>query len=101
MGGEFQGLVEWDRTLLDAGGQCLAFDSLQDHVVGSDVVEGTDVRVIERSHRAGFAFEAGSGIFALGDVFGQDFDGDRAVEAGVAGFVDFAHAPAPMGARTS
>ncbi len=32
-----------------------------------------------------------------GDVLGQDFDGDRAVEAGIAGFVDLAHAASAEG----
>ncbi len=31
------------------------------------------------------------------DVLGEDLDGDRAVEAGVAGFVHLAHAPGPEG----
>ena len=34
-------------------------------------------------------------IVAMGDVVGEDFDGHRAVETGVAGLVDFAH---PTGA---
>ena len=31
-------------------------------------------------------------IGVRGDMLGQDLDGDGAVQAGVAGFVDFAHA---------
>ena len=31
------------------------------------------------------------------DMFGEDFDCDRAAEAGVAGFVHLAHAPSPEG----
>ncbi len=30
-------------------------------------------------------------------MLGEDFDGDRAVEAGIAGFVHLAHAPSPEG----
>ncbi len=62
------------------------------HVAFSDVEEGTDVGVVQGCDSAGFSFEAGSDVFALGDVVWEDFDGDGAVEAGVAGFVDFAHA---------
>ena len=40
----------------------------------------------------GFALEALPEILALGDVFGQDFDGDEAIEARVTRFVHFAHA---------
>ena len=32
-----------------------------------------------------------------GDVRGQDFDGDRAIQACVTGFVDFPHAPSAEG----
>jgi len=33
----------------------------------------------------------------LGDVLRQHLDGDRAVETGVAGFIDFAHAAGSEG----
>ena len=39
-----------------------------------------------------FPFETGAQILALGDVFRQDLDGERAVKPGVAGFIDLAHA---------
>ena len=55
-------------------------------------MEGADVGMVEAGDGAGFAFEAGAEVFALGDVVGEDFDGDGAVEAGVFGFVDFAYA---------
>ena len=48
--------------------------------------------MVQRGHGARFAFEAGAQIFAFGDVFGQNLDGDGAVEPRVAGFVHFAHA---------
>ena len=44
-------------------------------VVGADVVEGADVRIIERRDGAGFAFEA------LAELLGTDLDSDGAVEA--------------------
>lgn len=37
-------------------------------------------------------FGAGKDVVTMGDMFGEDLDGDGAVEAGVAGFVDFAYA---------
>ena len=61
-------------------------------ILGADIVERADIGVVQRGHSAGFALEAGAQIFALGDVFGQDFDGDGAVETGVASFVHLAHA---------
>ena len=94
--GQLERLIERQRALLDARGQRLALHVLHHHVTGAvlvaDVVEHADVRMIQRSNGAGFAFEAGAQILALGDVFGQDLDGDGAVEPGVAGFVHLAHA---------
>ena len=39
----------------------------------------------------GFALEALAEIGIVGDVRGQDLDGNGAVQAGVGGFVDLAH----------
>lgn len=89
--GESERLIERVCPLLDAGGQSLALHVLHHHVTGAiliaDVVEHADVRMVQRSHRASFAFETSAQIFALGDVLGQDLDGDAAVEARVASFV--------------
>ena len=60
--------------------------------VEADVVVSADVRVIASCNGEGFAMEAVAQIFPLCDVIGKDFDGDGAVETGVASFVDFAHA---------
>lgn len=79
--GGLDGLVE-GKGAFERG----AIDELHDQVVGTDVVELADVGMVEGSYRAGFALEA-FGEFGLGD-----FDCDGAVETGVAGFVDFAHA---------
>ena len=49
------------------------------------------MRMVQRSNGTGLALESGAQILALGDVFGQDLDGDGAVEASVAGPVHFAH----------
>ena len=96
LSGELERLIERQRALLDAGSQRLALHVLHHHVTGAvlaaDIVEHADVRMIQRGNGAGFAFEAGAQIFAFGDVFGQDLDGDGAVEPGVAGFVHLAHA---------
>ena len=101
LGGVFEGLVEGEGAFFDALGEGFAFHELHDHVAGAglvaDVVEGTDVGVVEAGDGAGFAFEAGAEVFALGDVVGEDFDGDGAVETGVFGFVDFAHAAGSNG----
>ncbi len=55
------------------------------------VVEGADVRVIERGNRLGLAIESGAALRISGDVGRQHLDGDRAIEAGVACLVHLAH----------
>ena len=58
----------------------------------ADVVEGADVRVIEGGDRPGFVLEARAEMW-LGRQRGREhFDGDDAVEPGVAGPIDLAHA---------
>ena len=52
----------------------------------------TDVRMTQGRERLGFALEPLLQVRIGGDVLGQDFDGDRAVQASVGRFVDLAHA---------
>ena len=70
-------------------GEGLAFDQFHHDVVGSDVVEMADVGVVERRDGSGLAVEA------FRELGGAGLDGDVAAEAGVVGFVDFAHAALP------
>ena len=94
--GELQRLIQRERAALDARRQRLALHVLHHHVAGAilvaDVVEHADVRMVQRSNGAGLALKSLAQILALGDVFGQDLDGDGAVEASVARLVHFAHA---------
>lgn len=53
--------------------------------------DGQDVGVIERSRSFGFDFKSGQSIGVGGDKFGQNLDGDVAVQPRVAGPVDLAH----------
>ena len=81
---------------LNGGAQCLGdghrpfdllpFDVLHHEVVGTDVEDLAYVGVVQSRDGAGFAFEAFAEDFAGG------FDGDYAVETGVAGLPDFSHA---------
>jgi hypothetical protein len=48
--------------------------------------------MIQRRDGAGFAFETEVGFGFFGEMLGEDFDGDGAVEASVARGVDFTHA---------
>jgi hypothetical protein len=55
----------------------------------------------KRRDGAGFAFEAGAAFWAGAQFGREDLDGNRAVEAGVSGLLDFTHAPGTDLARTS
>src|SRR5205823_3764351 len=67
----------------------------------AEVVDGDDVGVVEAGEGVGFGGEAGGepplilrGGGVLGELWGEDFEGDDAVEGFLAGFVDGAHAAA-------
>ncbi len=66
-------------------------------VLLADVVERADVRMVELRDRAGFAVEPLAELRISGEGFGQDLDGDDAIEARVAGLVDLAHAAGAEG----
>ncbi len=89
-----QRLVERQCALLQPLRQRLAIEILHDQEVRltflANVVEGADVRVVQGSNRSGFALEPLLQIGVIGDMLGQHLDGDGAVQAGVAGFVDLA-----------
>ena len=57
-------------------------------------MEGADVRMIQRGDGTCLTVKALAKIRISGDVGGQDFDRDGAIEARVARLVDFAHAAA-------
>jgi hypothetical protein len=84
-----------------ARGQRLALDVLHhqeiDGVVSTDVVEVTDVRVVESGDRARLPFEAQTRL-RVGDSIGRNhFDRDGAIEPGIPRAVDLTH---PAAAET-
>jgi hypothetical protein len=50
--------------------------------------------VIEGGAGFGFALEALEGLCVVRQIIGEEFQRDGAIEAGVLGFVDYAHAAA-------
>ena len=62
-----------------------ARDQLHDEVVGPDVVERADVRMVEGGNRPRLALES------VAEFSRRDFDRDVAAETGVASLVDLAH----------
>ena len=61
----------------------------------ADVVQGTDVRMIQRGDRASFLLETLACLRIIGQVRGQDLDGDRTIEPGVSRLVDLTHPTSP------
>src|SRR5262249_46954997 len=51
------------------------------------------IGVIERGYRVGLAFETLKQLRAVLDIMSEDFDGDGALQPGVAGAVHFTHTP--------
>ena len=73
----------------------LPFEMLEHQVVelavAADVVDGTDVRIVQRGNRARFLLEALPRFRIRGERAGQHLDRDRAIEPDVARAVDLAH----------
>ncbi len=79
--GVFGGLFERQRPM-----QRRAVDVLHHQIIGADIVDLADVRMIERRHRARLAFKAFA-EFLLGDL-----QRDNAIQPGVARFPDLSRA---------
>ena len=75
-----------DRTV-----QRHAVDVLEHEIAWPDVVQLTDVRMVQGRDRPRFVFESPQAIRVIGDRRREHLDGDRAIEPRVAGFVDLAH----------
>lgn len=65
----------------------------------ADIVERADMGMIQAGNRFGFTLET-LPAFGVGNPVGrQDFDRDGPVQAGIAGFVHFAHAAGAKGSE--
>ena len=91
-----QRFVERDGAARDALRQILAFDELHHERARAarsfQPVNRGDVGMIERGEQFGFALEPGEAIGVRGHSGRQHLDGHRALQAGVGGLVDLAHA---------
>ena len=65
-------------------------DQVVNAVLLPDVVEGADVRVVEAGDGSGFTFKAFPQFGSLGQVLGQDLEGDLSVQAAVFSEINFA-----------
>ncbi len=93
---KLQRLVERHCALRQSLSQRLSLQVLHhkeiDPVLATDVVDVADVRMTEGGERLGLALEALLQRRIAGNVLGQDFDGNRAIEARIGGLVDLSHA---------
>ena len=85
------------RTLRQPLGQRVALQVLHhqkvDSVLATHIEHRADVRMTQRREGLGFAHEPLGQLGISRNVLGQDFDGNRTVQADVTGFVDFTHPP--------
>ena len=85
----------WQRSLLEPAGECLTFQVLHhqviDPVLMANVVQRADVRMAQAGDGLGFAVETFAQLRIAGEMLGQNFDRDSAVEPRVARPVDLAH----------
>ncbi len=49
------------------------------------------MRVIQTADGLGFTLKTFTQVSAVGEMFGEDFDGNHAVQPGVGGAIHFAH----------
>ena len=88
-------LADRDRALRQPIGERLAFEVLHDEVgcpgLFADVVQRTDMRMVELGNRAGFAIEALTRLRVGRKGRWEDLDGDGAIEPRIAGFVHLSH----------
>ena len=85
--------------------ECLAVEELRDHVGGlavlAYVIDGQDVRVIERGGRKGLLLESTKPIGVGGKGRRQHLDGDLVAEPAVGGPIDPAHSASAQLAENS
>ena len=89
-----QSFLQRNRALQDRRSKRLTLDHLHgdvcDVVDAADVVDGHDVRMIERRGRARFLLEAAEQLRA-GHIRRKNLDGHVAIELRIAGLIDLAH----------
>ena len=98
---DVDGLADRQRACLQAVAQRLALEQLRDDVrspvLVADVVDGEDVRVVERRGGLRLLREASQAVGIGRNAGGKDLDGHVAAEGRVAGAVDFAHSAGAEG----
>ena len=93
---DIEGVLEFQRTGFDLGVETFAFEEgHRDESLALDLVDRVDVTnigVVQRDGGFGFALESLANVLVGHEVGHQELQSDGAVELGVIGFVDDAHA---------
>ena len=89
-----QSFFDWNRTALDAFVQRLAFYKFEHEKTGIvsllEIVDGGDVRMVQRSQNLCFALEAADALRITREFFGQDLDRYFSLKLRVACAIDLA-----------
>ncbi len=92
---DLEDLIEGQAPALQPVGERFAFEVFHHQVMGAvlmaDVVQGADIRIVQTGDGARLNLEPLATFGAARQLCGQDLDSDGAVQAGIAGAVDFAH----------
>jgi hypothetical protein len=93
--GDLKSFLDFQPPFGETCFERLAFEILHyqeiDSVLVPDIVEGTNMRVVQIRNGLRLAFEPNTQIGILGQMLWQDLDRNRALQAAIAGAVDFAH----------
>src|SRR5262249_46257485 len=92
---KLENLIERKRFAVDVIAQRIAVDELHGDegaaVLFADVVNGANAGMIEGGCGAGFAAKTFEGLRIAGEVVGEEFERDRAIQATVECLVDHTH----------
>jgi hypothetical protein len=92
---EFKDLLKRKRLTVDVLAEGFAVDKFHGDerpiILLSYVVDGADAGMVQSGSGVSFTAKTFESLRVLDHIFGQKFQGDRAVETGVEGLVDHTH----------
>ncbi len=93
---QFQDAVDRQRSARDQVLQGVSFHQFHDDerlpVELRDLVDGANIRMVQRGGGASFAEETLEGLRVLGGIRRQEFESDAAIQHRIAGGINNAHA---------
>jgi len=100
---EAEQVVALDRLSADAMFERPAIEEFHGDeavaVLFADVVDGTDVGMVQSGSGFGFSAKTLKGLWIFGEIFRKELDGNKTVEAGVLGFITTPMPPPPKRSR--